>query len=81
MPIWDAIQAATDQQCLDYIAANQASAQSSNESNFRNDHSWAELRELNGHLVGLIVDPLWPNTTKPAGFFNTANAMAFTDNV
>lgn len=80
MPIWDPIQEATDQQCMDYITNNAASATASDETSFRNNHNWVQVRELNGHLVGMIMDPNWPRCTTPAGFFNMATAQAFVGN-
>lgn len=76
MPFWDSIKPADDQQCLDFIAANEASATAMDEATFRNQ-GWAEVRDINGYLVGLVNDPDWPGTTKAAGCWNPQNSLGF----
>ncbi len=58
MPFWDAKPRATDQECLDYIAARLDSAAAMDEASFRAAH-WDEIRsiDIDGQphwLVGLI---------------------------
>jgi hypothetical protein len=81
MPNWDAQPVITNQQCWNYVQARMPEAQASTESDFRNNHSWVEVRELQDnndvYLVGLLADVNFPGANYVAGCFGRTENAGF----